>query len=182
METNNIDLSKQQAAKPIKKKFKSGGVGLLGAVIYFIFFLYLLFAGWVIFQKFTLEPSLVRSEQKIEEVKQEIEALEKKGVRTATNAQAVLTDIKNTEIQWSRVISRLITITPVNVFYRSYSINSDGSMTVSGIANDYVAVSNLVQILESSDEFEYIFVPSINIGSSSSGGSIATFSLRLQFK
>jgi Tfp pilus assembly protein PilN len=112
----------------------------------------------------------------LESNQKQLDELKAENLDTLVVAQQTSTEVENS-IRWSQVVQQLLKVTPVNVFYRSYSASTDGKMTVSVITDSYSSAANLIAVLNKSTVFSNAFVASMARGSSDGGSQVVTFGI-----
>lgn len=94
-------------------------------------------------------------------------------------AQELKDTIAANTVFWSKVVDRLDDLTPVSVFFSSYSASEDGSLQLSGLADNNESVSDVISVLERSRSFDNVFVPSLTVGTTADGQQVVSFSLQV---
>lgn len=153
---------------------------LLPTLVAFAFVLGLLYTGYLAFTKYRLEGAIEDLATDTEALNAQIAVFKDQQVAEIYVAQQLKDQLKAETVRWSTVISKLQQLTPVGVFLSSYGIGKDGTIQLSGVADDFSAVSSIIAAMQDSKDFSGVFVPSVTAGSTSDGQSLATFSLSVQ--
>jgi len=152
---------------------------MLSTLIIFVFTLTVLYTLSLLFQQFQLNRELSQNEADIVEIEQQMEALREQSIEELFVAQTLKDQVEANAVIWSRVIRKLQDLTPVTVFFSSYSGSSDGSIQVNGLGDSYDSVADVIDSLETSSDFDEVFVPSVTLGSTGEGAEVVSFSLTI---
>jgi len=142
-----------------------------GAVVLFV----LLLTGWSAYQRYSVQQSIDEVNSHIGETNTALDEMSSKQVESIIVAAQTVDQVQARAITWSSVITKLLEITPVDIFYRSYSASSEGEMTVSVLATSYESAAELISILEGEPTFSNPFVASLTQGSTDSGTGVVSF-------
>jgi hypothetical protein len=153
----------------------------LPTLILALFIVGLLYTAFLAVQKWTLGREIVRNEAQMTQVQADLEALREGSIQELFLAQNMVDRVKGSAVLWSTVLKKIQSLTPVTVFFSSYSFNESGNLQLSGLGSDYKAVSDLLDALTEAPEFQGVFVPSVTLGQTGDGQSVASFSLEMQF-
>jgi len=138
----------------------------LHLVSFVVFIAVLAFAGYSYLTKASLEAGVAEADTSIANLQEQVAELEEQSLTEVTVAQSLMTQVEEDEIKWSEMIMDLLGVTPLDVYYASYSGNTDGQVTVSGLADSYDAVAGLIDALEGADMFDEVFIPSVAVATS----------------
>lgn len=152
---------------------------LLPTLVIFLFVLGLLYTLFLVFQKINLNGDITHLQAESEGVQGKIEALKEDQIEELVVAEDLKKRIEEIQILWSKVLSSVENLTPVGVFFSSYTVGEDRSIQLSGLGNDFGAVASVISSLQKSADFTDVFVPSITLGKTSDGQSVVSFSLQL---
>lgn len=130
--------------------------------------------------KANLDSKITKADEQLANLDEQVAALEAQSLDEVTVAQKVITGVEDSEIVWSGVISDLLAVTPMDIYYVSYTGNEDGTVTINGLGDTYASVSGLINALSGEKSFTDVFVPSVAM-SSSSNGEMATFGLNFSY-
>ncbi len=144
------------------------GVLLVGVV---------LLTSWAYFQKYNLNKALATTEIDLEEVQDALDEKSEQKLDSVVIAQNTIASVEESEIVWSEALTRLLKITPIDVFYRSYSASMDGQMSVSVLTDTYDSAAQLISVLDDDNTFGEVFVSSLNQGSADTGFDIVSFGI-----
>lgn len=133
--------------------------------------------GWLYYQSQSLTDQVGSLQLEISETQSELDQLKEQSLDAVIVAQQTIDEIGASSIVWSEVLTHLQQITPVDIFYRSYSASADGRMTVSVIADSYDSAAALLSIFESDERFSEAFAASLTQGSTESGAGVVSFGL-----
>ncbi len=152
---------------------------LMPLLITVLFALGLLYSAFLFFRQTSLEATLEELHIHEAELARQISVLEEQDVEALFVAQETQAQFSKEVVRWSAVIRDLQRLTPVGVFFSNYGLSVDGSIRVSGLADSYDAVSDLILALNSADFFQGVFVPNVTLGTASDGRKIVSFTLSL---
>lgn len=152
---------------------------LLSTLVIFIFVLGVLYTLFLVFQQMNLKSDLSTIEGQATELTNKIEALEREQIQELFVAQELKDQVEAERVAWSKVIRKFQDLTPVTVFFSSFSGGSGGELSVSGLAENAESVADMISVLDSSDDFTEMFVPSLTEGTTSEGQSVVSFNLRV---
>lgn len=150
---------------------------LLSTLVLFFFVIGILYTLFLIFQQANLKGDLVRIEDQSAELQIKIETLEREQIQTLFVAQEIKDGVEATRITWSKVIRKFQDLTPVTVFFSSFSGGNDSELNLSGLADSADSVADMLSVLELSDDFSNAFVPSVTEGTTSEGQTVVSFNL-----
>ncbi|MDP2624654.1 MAG: hypothetical protein Q8P27_00535 [Candidatus Peregrinibacteria bacterium] len=131
--------------------------------------------GWAYFQRYNLNNQISEVAGEIIQVEAELESLTEKQLDSVIIAQQTVDDLETSAIQWSEAVTNLLSVTPLDIFYRSYTASSNGKMSVSVLTDSYDSAANLISVLEGSDDFSEVFVSSLTQASDESGAGVVSF-------
>ena len=149
-------------------------------VSFVVFIAMIAYGGYVFMSKVNLESGIVDADTQIANLEEQVTSLEAQSLDNVTVAQSVIASVEASEMIWSGVVSDLLALTPMDIYYVSYSGNEDGSVTVNGFGDSYASVSGLIDAISSEKNFVDAFVPSTAM-SSSETGDMASFSLNFTY-
>ena len=155
--------------------FSAGNVRLSHWVAGFIFVVVLVMTGWAQFQKNKFEKALASGEIQLNQVETQLEQLRAEKLDAVIAAQAVNDHVQASSLKWSGVVTKLLSVTPLDVFYNSYNASSEGKMTVNALTDTYESAAQLISVLDKESLFSDVFVGSLTKGSSDSGSDVVSF-------
>lgn len=161
------------------KSFEAPQGRLISTLIIFVFVLVLLYTLFMVFQNITVKAEISRVNKESASLETEIAALKEEQIQELVVAENVTELLETRVITWSQVIRKLEDLTPVTVFFRTYSGSDEGILDLTALANTYAEVADLIRILSESDDFDDAFVPSMARGLTSDGQEVISFSLKL---
>jgi len=150
---------------------------LLPTLVVFVFVLAVLYTLFLAMQQFVLMREVSRVESQRLEIVAEINLLKEQQLEEIFVAQDLETLVEIESVEWSKVISKLKDLTPVTVFFSSYSAGREGELTLSALGDSYDAVADVIAALTKSSDFENVFVPSVTLGTTGEGQEVVSFSL-----
>lgn len=142
-----------------------------GVVVLFV----LLLTGWSAYQRYSVQQSIKDVDSQISETNTALDEMRAKQVESIIVAAQTVDQVQARAITWSEVITQLLEITPVDIFYRSYSASNEGEMTVSVLATSYESAAQLISILDGEPTFSNPFVASLTQGFTDSGTGVVSF-------
>lgn len=155
--------------------FSVGNVRLSHWVAGFIFVVVLVLTGWAHFQKIQLNKALVETEVQVNQVESQLDQMREQKLDAVVAAQAVIDEVKASSIQWSKVVIKLLDVTPLDVFYNSYNASVEGKMTVNALTDSYDSAAQLISVLDKESLFSNVFVGSLTKGDADSGSEVVSF-------
>jgi hypothetical protein len=153
---------------------------LLPTVVLFVFVLAVLYTLFMLFQQYSLNRGIDKVNEQIGEIELSIESMRGDQIEELFVAQELSDKVRGEMIYWSKVIKELQDLTPVTVFFSSYNAGEDGSIQLSGLGNSYGSVADAITVLDESDDFGTVFVPSATLGTTSDGQEVVSFSLQVK--
>lgn len=159
----------------VQQELPSGNLGFVHLLAGAALVVVLLLTGWAYLQKHNLNNELVTVEANMAQVQAQLDKMTEQKLDSTVVAQNTIKQVKDTEIIWSEVLTRLLDATPVNVFYRSYTASMDGKLAVSVLTDSYDTAAQLISVLDQEDAFENVFVSSLSKGSASTGFDVVSF-------
>lgn len=161
------------------KPYQTQSSRLLPTIIVFVLVIGILYTSFLFFKGRSLKSELARIEDEQIETQNAIDDLKEDQIEEFLIAQELQEKIVASSIKWSQLIKRLNDLAPVAVFYRTYAGSDDGTVEISGLAENYVSVSDTIKALENSGNFDQVFVPSVSLGKTSDGREIVSFTLQV---
>ena len=152
---------------------------LLSTLALFTFILVAFYTLFLFLQNWNLNRETKRIEQNVGDLNVELSALKDEKIEALYNAQKLKDELEEESIAWSKILTKLEDLTPVSVFFSSFSANVDGSIQLNGLGDSYRAVASAIAALQSSKDFSDVFVPSITGGTTGDGGQVFSFSVTL---
>lgn len=162
------------------KQFEAPKGRLMPTVVMFVFAVALLYTFFLLFQQYSLNRGIDKLNEEIVGVNAEITALQSDQIEQIYVAKKLKENVEANSIYWSSVIKKIQTLTPVTVFFSSYSGSGDGSLQLSGLGDSFSSVADAISALSESEDFTDVFVPSVTLGSTSDGQSVVSFSLQVK--
>lgn len=152
----------------------------LPALVVFIFVVGVLFTLFLFIQQLVLNRDLNRIERDRLDLESEIALLREQQLQELFTAQEIKDILESEAVEWSKVIRQLQDVTPITVFFSTYSAGSKGSISLSGLGDSYAAVADVITAMERSSNFENVFVPSATLGTTGDGQEVVSFSLSIE--
>lgn len=162
------------------KQFEAPKGRLMPTVVIFVFALALLYTFFLLFQQYSLNRSVDKLNEQIVGVNAEITALKSDQIEQLYNAKEISESVEAESVYWSQVIKKVQNLTPVTVFFSSYTGTGDGSLQLSGLGDSFGSVADAISSLSESEDFTDVFVPSVTLGSTSDGQQVVSFSLQVK--
>ena len=156
-------------------------MGLLQWISLALVVVMVLLSGWAYVQKSKVNKAIAATSVEINQAQKQLDEIREEQVDSIVLAQQTMERIEASAIVWSEVITDLISVTPLDIFYRSYNAASDGAMSVNVLTDSYDSGAQLISILDDEDEFTNVFVSSLTQGSSSGGGEGDVVSFGITF-
>lgn len=134
-----------------------------------------------------------RLDTEIASLNTEIALLDSQKVEAARTAQLFLTGIKENEIMWSRVISRIQSLVPFDgttqqtkVNFLSYSGTTNGKININSQSRNTTKdplddVAEVISIFNDSSYFKNAIVPSVSVGENDRGEKSASFAMMMDY-
>lgn len=94
-------------------------------------------------------------------------------------AQQTADQVRAGDIRWSGILAKLLEVTPLDVFYRSYTASVDGKLSLSALSDDYDSAAQLLSVLNQTEPFSGVFTSSLARGSAESGSEVVSFGVTL---
>lgn len=176
-EVNNL---KNQIMNPKDLMYSQRRFSFLHLVSFVVFLCMVVYGGYVFMSKSGLDADIADTDSQIADLEEQISSLEAQSLDEVTIAQKVINSVEGSEIVWSDVVSGLLAVTPLDIYYVSYAGNEDGSVTINGLGDTYISISGLIDAISEENSFADVFVPSTAL-SASETGEMATFSLNFSY-
>lgn len=183
----NSDVKNEDFAVLSKKK---------SFLTFFTVLILIILVGLSVFftiQKRSLSIEVEKVDFEISSLKNEISLLENEKVEVARTAQVFLSELKNQEIMWSRVISRIHSLIPYDgktqkskVNFMSYSGSVGGKINVNAVSrftskDPLDDVAETIAVFNDTSYFKNAIVPSVSLGENDQGEKNASFSLIMDY-
>lgn len=162
------------------KSYEAPKGRLLTTVIIFVFIVAILYTLFLWFQNSSANRELTRLDSEISKIQLDIENLKSQQIQELVVAEEIIATVEARSITWSKVIRKLEDLTPVGVFFRTYSGGETGDIEITAIGDGYGNVADVIRILVDSDDFDEVFVPTVALGTSSDGQQIVSFGIQLK--
>lgn len=163
------------------KSYEAPKGRVTSTLVFFLLVVVLLYAAFVFAQGRLAKRELGRIEVEMADLTAEINQLKDEQIEELVVATDVKERVDAREVKWSKVIRKLSDLTPVGVFYRSYSGSETGAIQVSALADNYESVADAIRLLEASNDFDEVFAPSVALGSTSDGTQVLSFGLQMTY-
>ncbi len=148
---------------------------IAGAVLTLV----LVFTAWAYVQVVRTKGALLDVKVQTQTVQAELDQIKAEKLDAVIAAQGIVDQVKAGDIQWSGVLAKLLEVTPLDVFYRSYTASVDGKLTLSALSDDYDSAAQLLSILNQTPPFTGVFTSSLTRGSAESGSEVVSFGVTL---
>ena len=135
---------------------------------------------FLVFEQMQAKRELKRLDEEIVSVQAGIDELKDQRVEELIKATEIVDSVKARAIVWSKVLRKLNDLTPVGVFFRSYGGSETGDLEISGLGDTYENVADVIRILDASEDFGDVFVPSIAVGTTTDGQQVVSFGLQVK--
>ena len=162
------------------KAYESPQGRLLPTIVLFVFVLAVLYTLFLLFQQYSLNRNIDKSNEQIGEIELEIESMKSDQIEELFVAQELSDRVREEMVYWSNVIEEFQGLVPVTVFFSSYNAGEDGSVQLSGLGDSYGSVADTIAAIVESGSFGDVFVPSATLGSTSDGQEVVSFSLQIK--
>lgn len=160
----------------VRQEIPSGNLRFIHLIALLALVVVIVMTGWSYLNKYRLNRSLASVEAEIAATQADLEEMESQRLDAVVVAQQAVDEV-DSAIAWSEVITDLITVTPLDVFYRSYSASTDGKMSLSVLTDSYDSAAYLLSILDEESMFTDVFSSSLTSGFSDSGFDVVSFGL-----
>lgn len=150
---------------------------LLSTLVVFFFVVGVLYTLFLVFQQGGIKRDLTKMEEQSQELQNKIETLEREQIRELFIAQEVKAAVEAERVPWSKVVRNFQDLTPVTVFFSSFSGGEGGSLMLSGLTDNAGSVADLIAAIDDSEDFVDGFVPSITEGTTVDGQTVVSFNL-----
>jgi hypothetical protein len=144
-------------------------------------------------QKSAIEEQKKAITLEMDSLQTEIASLQGQSLEAAQMAQQWLDQVQSEEILWSRVITRIEALIPVDVTtgkqkidVLSYSGSTGGKValnakTVEAQQEPYEYVAELLSVFNNSSDFQTAIIPSVTKGETDQGGKLLSFVMTFAF-
>jgi hypothetical protein len=152
---------------------------LLSTLVIFLFGLGLFYTGFLFVQQWSINRDIGKMEDQLGELGLDIAVLQEDKIEELYNAQTLKDRLEANQTEWSTVLRKLQEVTPVGVFFNSYTGSDDGGIQVNGVAGDYEGAAGTIAALNKSKDFDGVFMPSVTAGAASDGSPVVSFNLQI---
>lgn len=154
---------------------------VITTIVIFAFVVFTIFTLFVWFQKLGYDREVKRLDTSISELQSQVDELKSQQVEELVFARNIVESVHGRAIPWSKVLKKLGDLTPVGVFYRTYSGGESGDVELTGLSDSYESTANVIKVMVDSEDFEDVFVPSVALGTTSDGQTVVSFGLQAKF-
>ncbi len=141
--------------------------------------LVLVLTAWAYIQVARTKGALEDVKVQTQTVQAELDQIKAAQLDAVIAAQEIVDQVKAGDIQWSGVLVKLLEVTPLDVFYRSYTASVDGKLSLSALSDDYDSAAQLLSVLNQTPPFTGVFTSSLTRGSAESGSEVVSFGVTL---
>ncbi len=166
---------------PMDKSYEAPQGRLLPTLVIFAFVLGLLYAAFLLVQGFILQGEVKHTQKVTTELQGKITELEDEQIAELYTAELLKEKIEASRTTWSQLVAKVQELTPVTVFYSTFSGGELGQIQLNGYGDSYEAVADAIKELNRSNEFTNVFVPAVSLGTAADGQGIASFSVSFDF-
>lgn len=160
----------------VRQEIPSGNLRFIHLIAMIALVAVVVLTGWAYFQKYRLNNAVEAVEADIATTQAQLDEMQEQNLDAVVVAQQVVSEVENAII-WSDVVTDLIQVTPLDIFYRSYSASKDGRMSVNVLTDSYDSAAQLIAVLSQEELFQDVFASSLTRGSSDSGFDVVSFGL-----
>mgnify|MGYP001378084259 CR=1 FL=1 len=160
----------------VRQEIPSGNLGFIHFIALFALGIVVLLTAWSYFSQYNLNKDIAAVQDDIELIESELTEMQNQNLDAVVIAQQTIEDVESSFV-WSEVITELISVTPLDTFYRSYSASTEGKMSLSVLTDTYNSAAQLVAILDGADMFTDVFVSSLTSGSAETGFEVVSFGI-----
>jgi len=161
----------------VQQELPSGNLRFIHLIAGVLLVGVMLLTGWAYLQKYRIAKAMAVVESDIEQVQDALDEKTEQKLDSVVIAQNTIEAVEESSIVWSSVLTRLLTVTPLDVFYRSYSASLDGQMSVSVLTDTYDSAAQLIALLDEDNTFEDVFVSSLTKGTAEAGFDVVSFGI-----
>lgn len=169
----NLENSQPQSEFPV------GNARLIHWIAGAVLGVVVLATVWAYFQVWSVKGNLKDVATQTEAVQAELDQIVAQKLDAVIAAQQVVDQVRAGDIQWSAILAKLLEVTPLDVFYRSYTASVDGNLTLSALSDDYDSAAQLLSVLNQTEPFGGVFTSSLTRGSAESGSEVVSFGVTL---
>ena len=148
---------------------------IAGAVLAFV----LLWTLWAYVQMVRTKGAIEAVAAQTQAAQAQLDQIRAQQLDAVIAAQQTADQVRAGDIQWSGVLAKLLEVTPLDVFYRSYTASVDGKLTLSALSDDYDSAAQLLSVLNQTEPFSGVFTSSLTRGSAESGSEVVSFGVTL---
>ncbi|MBT4384436.1 PilN domain-containing protein [Candidatus Peregrinibacteria bacterium] len=152
---------------------------LLPSLVVFLFVLGILYTLFLLATQWNLNRDMNNIIEETADLEAKLAVFEEDQIGELFEAQQIVDKVEAEEVLWSQIVKKLQDITPITVFFSSYSTSDTGELSLSGLGDSYGAVSDVIAALEKSSDFTGVFVPTVTLGSTGDGQQVVSFSLNV---
>ncbi len=163
-----------------KDRIYGQGLNLITILLIGIFILSILFGIYSYISKTRLISEKTGKENSVIAMKNQIKSMEEKSLPQLVSANELKKRL-DSEIKWSEAIKKISSITPKEVFYRSYSANKSGNISLAALTSGVDKITTLIDTMTKTNYLSDVFIPTISKGTNSSGQTEYSFSLELNY-
>jgi Tfp pilus assembly protein PilN len=165
--------------RQMDKTYQAPKGRMLSTLVIFVFILVFLYGLFLYFQRFNLNRDFSTIEEQTVSVQMEIDVLKNDQIQELVQAQELKERVEANAVTWSRVIRRVQDLTPITVFFSSYSLSDRGSVQLAGLGENYDSVADFLDALDKSSDLEDAFVQSVTLGTTGEGRDVVSFNVQV---
>lgn len=171
----NIVLDNEIVVKPDAK------VSIYTKLLIVIFVVFVGFTAYTSFKKAELEKefAILNAEKSV--LNEKLQDFQRDKVEEISTALTALEAVKLKNVKWSEAISLILQATPKDIFYKSFSGNGEGAVTITGTAPSFSRVGALIEVLKKKPFISSVFVSNALKGTNPSNASLYNFSLTVLY-
>ncbi len=161
--------------------FKQGRISILNTIAFIVVVVLLGFFSFYKYQEYLNNQQIVLLKSRQTQAAQEIKELEDKSLSEIFVAYNATEKLQQLNFLWSRFVKLITTITPEDIFYRSFGVSTSGDVSVAAFAPTFESVAALIRILETQPAFSAVFVPSVARGRDRTDLELISFNVMMNY-
>lgn len=161
--------------------FKQGRISILNTIAFVVVVVLLGFFGFYKYQEYLNNQQIALLKSRQAQAQQEIKELEDKSLSEIFVAYNAVEELKQLSFLWSRFVKLITTVTPEDIFYRSFGVSTSGDVSVAAFAPTFESVAALIRILETQPAFSEVFVPSVARGRDRTDLELISFNVMMNY-
>lgn len=167
---------------PTSYDVRPGRLGFLDYVAILVFLVFVVAGVYLFFQNSQAKAEQIKITSETKTVDAQIADLKSRNIEKVALTQKFLSDVEEQEVIWSKVMDLMKRITPEGIVYTAYVGRESKELSLNVETDSVEKVIAAIKSYNGNDQFEDVFIPSVNKGLTLDGERVFTFTINTTYK